>query len=491
MAPVRGGEPRPAVRDPAPAPGKRDGAAAGRPPGRDRSRARDRHRLPGPGLWPRGQEPGGGGGADHDHAGVPAGGVHHRRGAPGAAGRWRGRQGRGGHHPRAGLDSRDDGRRYEAGVRMVTSTGSVGSVMPASGRTLPTIPRTRLPLLIAALVCLLAGLWGGLILLGLPVPTLLATTAEEHGVLMALGFLGTVISLERAVALGRPWAFAAPALAGAGGFAVLVSLPPLVGRLVVYVVVHRIQPALHLRVMAAGAVCWYVATLLWLMGWSLPRLVPWIAGFLILTIIGERLELARVAFLTRTSVRQFLAGAVIFGVGLILTTTAATTGSTGIRLAGAGMIALAAWGSVHDVARRTVKIAGVTRFMAVCLLAGYVWLFVGGAVWLLAGNLGASVAIYDAALHAVFLGFVMSMIFGHAPVIVPAVLRVRLPFRPWFYVHVGLLHASLLARVILGDGLGSVLWWRVGGVGTELAVLGFLAASVIAVRQARRKGRSA
>src|ERR1035437_4457551 len=322
-------------------------------------------------------------------------------------------------------------------------------------------------------------------------------TAEEHGVLMALGFLGTVISLERAVALGRPWAFAAPALAGAGGIAVLVSLPPMVGRLllcaasivlvVVYVVVHRIQPALHLRVMAAGAVCWYVATLLWLMGWPLPRLVPWIAGFLVLTIIGERLELARVVLLTRTSVRQFLAGAVIFGVGLILTTTA-TTGSTGVRLAGTGMIALAVWGSVHDVARRTVKIPGVTRFMAVCLLAGYVWLFVGGAVWLLAGNLGASVSIYDAALHAVFLGFVMSMIFGHAPVIVPAVLRVRLPFRPWFYGHVGLLHASLLARVILGDWLGSVLWWRVGGGGTGVVLLGFLAASGVAVRQTRGGG---
>ena len=383
---------------------------------------------------------------------------------------------------------------------MVTSTSSVGSVMPASGRTSPTIPRARLPLFVAALVCLLAGLWGGLLLLGLPVPTLLATTAEEHGVLMALGFLGTVISLERAVALGRRWAFAAPALAGAGGVAVLLSLPPVVGRLllcaasivlvVVYVVVHRIQPALHLRVMAAGAVCWYVATLFWLTGWPLPRVVPWIAGFLVLTIIGERLELARVAFLTRSSVRQFLVGAVVFGVGLTLTTTVAT-GSTGVRVAGAGMIALAVWGSVHDVARRTVKIPGVTRFMAVCLLAGYVWLFIGGMVWMFAGNLGASVSIYDAALHTVFLGFVMSMIFGHAPVIVPAVLRVRLPFRPWFYLHVGLLHTSLLARVIGGDGLGSVLCWRVGGVGTELAVLGFLAASVIAVRQASRKGRSA
>jgi len=386
---------------------------------------------------------------------------------------------------------------------MVTSTGSVGSAAPAPARggAARTIPRSRLPLFIAALVCLLAGLWGGLLLLGLPVPTLLATTAEEHGVLMSLGFLGTVISLERAVALGRPWAFAAPALAGAGGIAVLVSLPPMVGRLllcaasvvlvVVYVVVHRIQPALHLKVMAAGAVCWYVATLLWLTGWSLPRLAPWIAGFLVLTIIGERLELARVAFLTRSSVRQFLSGAVTFGAGLALSTTAATTGTTGVRLAGAGMIALAVWGFVHDVARRTVKIPGVTRFMAVCLLAGYVWLFIGGAIWLFAGSLGASVAIYDAALHTVFLGFVMSMIFGHAPVIVPAVLRVRLPFRPWFYAHVALLHASLLARVVLGDWVGSDFWWRVGGVGTELAVIGFLAASVIAVAQARTRGRSA
>ncbi|WP_407343988.1 hypothetical protein [Pengzhenrongella phosphoraccumulans] len=357
--------------------------------------------------------------------------------------------------------------------------------------------RRRLPLFAAALACLLAGLWGGLVLLGLPVPTLLPMAAADHGPLMALGFLGTVISLERAVALGRRWAFAAPALAGAGGLALLVSLPPVVGRLllcaasivlvVVYVVVHRIQPAVHLRVMAAGAVCWYVATVLWLAGWSLPRLVPWIAGFLVLTILGERLELARVAMLTRRSIREFLVAASLFGTGLVLSTTTTITGSAGVRLAGAGMVALAVWGAAHDVARRTVKIPGVTRFMAVCLLAGYLWLAIGGVIWLGAENLGVSVEVYDAALHTVFLGFVMSMIFGHAPVIVPAVLRVRLPFHRWFYAHVALLHASLLVRVVLGDAAGIGLWSRIGGVGTELAILAFLAASVTAVRLSRRQ----
>ncbi|MGV8968398.1 MAG: hypothetical protein ACOH2F_19200 [Cellulomonas sp.] len=357
--------------------------------------------------------------------------------------------------------------------------------------------RRRLPLFAAALTCLLAGLWGGLVLLGLPVPTLLPMAAADHGPLMALGFLGTVISLERAVALGRRWAFAAPALAGAGGLALLVGLPPVVGRLllcaasivlvVVYVVVHRIQPAVHLRVMFAGAACWYVATVLWLSGWSLPRLVPWIAGFLVLTILGERLELARVAMLTRRSIREFLVAASLFGAGLVLSTTTTITGSAGVRLAGAGMVALAVWGAAHDVARRTVKIPGVTRFMAVCLLAGYLWLAISGVIWLGAGNLGVSVEVYDAALHTVFLGFVMSMIFGHAPVIVPAVLRVRLPFHRWFYAHVALLHASLLVRVVLGDAAGIGLWSRIGGVGTELAILAFLAASVTAVRLSRRQ----
>lgn len=39
---------------------------------------------------------------------------------------------------------------------------------------------------------------------------------------MALGFLGTVIGLERAVALGSRWTFAVPLLSG-GGAIVLVA----------------------------------------------------------------------------------------------------------------------------------------------------------------------------------------------------------------------------------------------------------------------------
>lgn len=375
---------------------------------------------------------------------------------------------------------------------------SSSAPQPRSAGTAPAprVPWRRIPIFVAAVISLLAALWGGLLLLGLPVPTVTSTTASDHGPLMVLGFLGTVISLERAVALARPWGFLAPASAGLGGVAVVLG-QALAGRLllcvasillvVVYVVVHRVQPAFHLRVMSAGAVCWYVATVLWLAGWTVPRLVPWLAGFLVLTIAGERLELARVGLLRPASVRQFTVASTVFLAGLVLTTLP-TLAVVGTRVAGAGLLGLARWGAANDVARRTIKIPGVTRFMAVCLLAGYVWLAVAGVLWLVVGDLGSSVAAYDAALHAVFLGFVMSMIFGHAPVIVPAVLRVRLPFHPSFYLHLGLLHVALAVRLVAGDAFGLTTLWRVGGVATEVAVVLFLVASATAVVHSRRAG---
>jgi len=360
--------------------------------------------------------------------------------------------------------------------------------------------RRRLPVLVLGVLCLLAGLWGGLLLLGLPLPTLRSQTAADHGPLMALGFLGTVISLERAVSLHRRWAFAAPLTAGAGGVALLVGLPAVLGWallclasvvfVLIYAVLLKIQPLLHLKAMAAGAVCWYVATVLWLGGMAIPRLVPWLAGFLVFTILGERLELARVALLSRTSVRAFTAGAVVFGAGLVVCVLPGRAGPVGIRIAGIGMLMLAIWAAGYDVARRTVKVAGVTRFMAVCLLAGYVWLLITGLLWLVIGDVGRSVAVYDACLHAVFLGFVMSMIFGHAPVIVPSVLRVPLPFHRLFYVHLAVLHVALVVRLLLGDAVGSTLGWQVGGVGTEVAVVLFLLASASAVVRAQLARRA-
>jgi len=125
--------------------------------------------------------------------------------------------------------------------------------------------------------------------------------------------------------------------------------------------------------------------------------------------------------------------------------------------------------------------------MAWCLLGGYAWLTVAGAVWLLAGYAPEGPA-YDAVVHAVFLGFVLSMIMAHASVILPAVLRTPLPYHPVFYGPVVLLHASLVLRLVVGDLRGQPWALQLGGALNIVAVLAFfLLAMASAVRAAHRR----
>ena len=127
---------------------------------------------------------------------------------------------------------------------------------------------------------------------------------------------------------------------------------------------------------------------------------------------------------------------------------------------------------------------GLTRFIAVCLLSGYVWLAVGGAVLAWTGSLLPGSAGYDAALHALLLGFVFAMVFGHAPIILPAVLKVLVPYHPLFYASLIVLHASLLLR-LGGDALGVHELRSWGGMGNLIALLIFIANTVTAVLRGR------
>ena len=351
----------------------------------------------------------------------------------------------------------------------------------------------RAPLVALGITALFAGLWGGLLRLGLSVPGAQTDLAELHGPLMTLGFLGTLIGLERAVALGRPWGFATPLASGVGTLAAAAGAPGGFGPALLtfaagvlvaeHLVIDRMQRTAHNIVMGLGAVAWLAAALLWLTGADTSRFVPLLAGFLVLTIVGERLELSRLRGLGGGRRTALLAAIALLVGGLALSIPAE---DAGMRLAGVGLLTQAAWLTRYDIARRTVHGRGVTRFMALALLAGYAWLGVAGVLWLLHGT-SAGGYLYDAQLHALFLGFVMSMVFAHAPVIVPAVLRVRLPFRPRFYVHLALLHASLVVRILGGDLADNVHLWQWGGVAGEVAILLFLAATGAAVVAARRR----
>jgi hypothetical protein len=349
------------------------------------------------------------------------------------------------------------------------------------------VAHRRMPLMALGGVALLSALWAGVVRLGWTLPPFAPTVPPNHGPLMVLGFLGTVIGLERAVALKRGWAYGAPLLAGVGALSLLAGAPQHAAHalmaaggaflVAVFLLLSLRHPALHLGVMALAALLWVVGIGLWHLGFPLYRVAPWWVGFLVLTIAGERLELSRLLRLSARSRAGFLTATGVFLLGLLAGLAAP---SSGVRLSGLGLVALALWLLRHDVAWRTLRREGRPRFMAICLLSGHLWLGIGGILWLLFAAAFSAGPYYDAMLHSIFLGFVFSMIFGHAPIILPSVLAVALPFRRMFYAHWALLHLSLLLRVG-ADLVGWILGQRWGGLGNALAIFLFLANTVRAV----------
>jgi hypothetical protein len=266
----------------------------------------------------------------------------------------------------------------------------------------------------------------------------------------------------------------------AAGFLVAGSMVMLAASIDIF----RRQRAVFTFTLVLGAACWPVGNVLWSVGSPNNETVMWWLAFLILTIAAERLELSRFLPPSPTAKRMFALILVVLVAGLL-----GARLRCGTPIFAGGLLALAAWLLKQDIARRTVRNRGLTRFIAVCLLSGYVWLAAGGSVILAVGRLYPGSASYDAAVHALALGFVFSMVFGHAPIIFPAVLRVRMPYHPSFYAPLVLLHVSLAVR-LAGDALGRYEWTRVGGLLNALALAAFIVSTVIAVARGRHSGKA-
>lgn len=360
--------------------------------------------------------------------------------------------------------------------------------VPLSGSRRTLLARAALAVGVMAL--LLSALWAGLLRLGWVLPSPQGSLAALHGPLFVCGLLGTVIGLERAVALGRPWAFVGPLLTLGAGLGLLAGLPlglgalltvgGSLGLLAVFVALLQRQPARFVVTMALGAAAWLGGNLLWLAGWPLAVASLWWAGFLVLTIVGERLELGRLRQLPPRALWAFTLGVAVLLAGLVL---AVVRLDLGARLVGASWLGLGLWLLAYDIARRTIRRPGLPRFSAVCILSGSVWLAFGGLIAIGAGAVYAG-PLYDAMLHAVFVGFVFTMIFGHAPIIIPALLGLPVRFSRWSYLPLAVLHLSLVARLV-GDLALLIELRRWGGMLNAGAILLFLALTVASVMLAR------
>ncbi len=344
---------------------------------------------------------------------------------------------------------------------------------------------TRPVMMGLVLISLVTGVLGGLLRAGLSMPTVAhldwaSQAVGWHAALMICGFLGTVIGIERAVALRAAWAFVAPIASAVGALCLLQrqytwgadAFMLAAGVFVaVNIVIVKKQSAPHTWLLLLSALVWMWGNIRFsLLGLGDGVLASWFS-FLVLTIAAERLEMSR---LTRghPKAQPWLMAVVLLllaGVGL----SDGAQHQLGGVVFGLALISLAMWLGLFDIARHTVRTQGLSQYMAVCLLSGYVWLAVAGLCWA-AHATGAPVR--DAALHALGLGFVISMVMGHAPVILPAVARVKLYFDRRFYVPLLLLHLSLLLRLVAGYANTD---WRAWGAALNAITLVLFALTVV------------
>jgi hypothetical protein len=351
------------------------------------------------------------------------------------------------------------------------------------------INKTPLPFLALSMFAFFFALWAGLLRLGWQLPTPVSSLAILHGPLMISGFLGSLISLERVVALKIRWMYLAPLFAGVGWVTTLLIpkqvFGPIIltfasfGGVLILGYIARREFALHTVTMFLGALAWFAGNVFWVTGSAIFQVVYWWQAFLILTIAGERLELSRVLRTSRAQQTIFMGIIVVFIAGVVTTMGAM---QVGVRLCGAGMAALTVWSISNDIAWRNLRHRlPLTRYIAWCLALGFIWLGIGGLINLRYGAQAAG-PMYDAVLHAVFVGFVISMIFGHAPIIFPAIIGTPISFYPAFYVHLALLHISLALRVASDLALfNSGRMW--GGLLNEIAILLFLGMTIYSVRK--------
>ncbi len=352
--------------------------------------------------------------------------------------------------------------------------------------------RMRFFAILLAALALLAAMWAGVIRIGWAWNPIQSKWILSHGALMVSGFLGTVIGMERAIALNRLWTFSAPALTVMGALALLLGLPNIIGTILivlgsimlvlVFGLILKMQPAIYTGTMAVGAVLWLVGNTVVLFGKPVSLAAGWWMGFLLLTVAGERLELSRVLQLSAKVQNMFIGITAIYVLGLVITLVNISLGG---RIAGAGVLLMGVWLMRYDIARRTIKTEGLSKFIAAALLAGYFWLMVSGVLAILYGGQIAGLR-YDAILHSLLIGFVISMIFGHAPIIFPAVFGKEIPYTNRFYSHLVLLHISLLLRVG-GDLAILPVWRKWGGLLNMIAILLFLVNTITAVRRGTKR----
>ena len=237
---------------------------------------------------------------------------------------------------------------------------------------------------------------------------------------MICTFMGTVIGIERAVAVKVRLAFVAPGASAAAGFAMLAGLPSLAGWLAVVaatafiavnVVVVERQRASHTVLLLTGAAARLVGNLLRRSAASRQR-SSLVVLFLVFTIAAERLEMTRLMRRRRGAAALLY---VCLGAMLLGSAAFALSPVWGGVVYGVSLVGLAGWmvRSTSRVARSQPAVEPLHGHLPVARLR---LARRAGAAWVATSGTPSGCGPY-----ALGLGFIFSMMLG----------RARLSCHPW------------------------------------------------------------
>lgn len=338
-----------------------------------------------------------------------------------------------------------------------------------------------LPFIFAALITgMLAGLWrAGFTAIDL------GLVGMVHGSLMTGSFLGSLISLERAVVIKKWYAYLVPMLGGLSmpvfflqpGIALTMLCLASLGLIGIMTWLYSKYNEWYHLIFIAGASCWLIGNVVILMGDHYFFAAPWWMLFFLLTITAERMELARFVLLQRSRIKLLVLFLSLAFVSLLI-----PFHNWGKELLGLSFALVALTLLRYDMARKNARATGIHRFSGYALLTGYGWLAVAGIGMIFFPYTGL---IYDGLLHAYFIGFVFSMVFAHGPSILPTVLKLgTYVFHPVLWVWLLVLNTSLALRLV-ADLSGNAYLRLVGSWGNALAILAFLITVVVLVVRSR------
>lgn len=331
--------------------------------------------------------------------------------------------------------------------------------------------KSLIPFLLFAFANLIFGMYSGLGRMGWTI------TFKEgylhHGAIMVGGFLGTLIALEKIIPLKKPFLLVIPLISGisifflwAGSFFIGVSLLILasVGLIIVYIIYLSRQQDLYMWIMLFSAVFLCTGNVVLLSKKFYPIALPWWMAFVLFTIVSERLELSKFLPVSKKQKIFLLLFATLFVAGILM-----PFHSVGNYVSGLALILVGTWLMKFDVIRINLRKTGLTKFSGVALLAGYISLVFTGVFLIALPNVALA---YDATVHTFFLGFVITMIFAHGPIILPGVLGLSVkPFHPALYVPLSLLLFSLVMRISADLSLISINFQLVSGYLSGVSIL--------------------